>query len=405
MGRPRPAPSPGRRRTRVGARPCRPGATFALPSVSKNEQRRAAVAKESSPPVLAPPRARSPAAGASPPGQAGEAAPRMNERPRRRQQQLGLGAAERDHCDPVAPNVAVGQQQFHGALGLGESVQRPASPTRRPRRPSCSRAARESAAHGSRRFEPGKPSRHDADSRRRIACHGAAGAQGSPAGRAARRRAARRVSNRSGRPRTAGAGARHRCGPPRSRASCDWPCRPRSRPARPWAAVTDAASRHALAQGLVARRRVERLAVLRRGRCGVSRQRVRIVALRGRARVPRQRTPRRAARRARVAQHESSRQRGIHGKKPRAVPRARPRCRRRATPAKVRAARRCPAPARPRTTPSGSRPFASTCGNSARARSDASRKPARQPPPHPLAGANPRAADRWPSRSADFRAG
>ena len=37
--------------------------------------------------------------------------------------QLGAGAAKRQHGHPVAPHIALGQQQLDRALGLGQPVQ------------------------------------------------------------------------------------------------------------------------------------------------------------------------------------------------------------------------------------------------------------------------------------------
>ena len=60
----------------------------------------------------------------APSGQSCEAALGPYQRARRRQQQLGRRATKRDECHAVAPHVAVGQQVFHRALGLGEPVER-----------------------------------------------------------------------------------------------------------------------------------------------------------------------------------------------------------------------------------------------------------------------------------------
>jgi hypothetical protein len=57
-------------------------------------------------------------------GQPRQAALGAHQRARRRQQHLGVAAAEAEHRHLVAPHIAVGQQQLDRALGLGQPVHR-----------------------------------------------------------------------------------------------------------------------------------------------------------------------------------------------------------------------------------------------------------------------------------------
>ena len=62
--------------------------------------------------------------GAAAAGLAGERALGTGQRAGRRQHHGGGGAAERDQRDRVATHVAIGEDQLHRALGLGEAVER-----------------------------------------------------------------------------------------------------------------------------------------------------------------------------------------------------------------------------------------------------------------------------------------
>jgi hypothetical protein len=60
----------------------------------------------------------------APAGQADHGPPRTHERARHGQQQLGLRAAEGHDAHAVAPSVGLLEQEFDGAFGLGQPLQR-----------------------------------------------------------------------------------------------------------------------------------------------------------------------------------------------------------------------------------------------------------------------------------------